>query len=179
MSLDFYARIKQYTDGDKNIAINILAGNFTDNQIIALKNLKNEQVVHFVAEDARLKFDEEVDVETGDSKFRYFRNGSGFWEKEEVEQTALDLDDQPNYEKQSREITADIVDDFILSQKIEYKDFDIVKVLAGISEGYTHEDLAKERKISITELVSEINKARDYFAPFAATWLAEKEEDKK
>lgn len=177
MSLNFYGRIKEYKNGDKNITITILTGNLTDSQLIALNTLKDDDVVNFVAEDATLKYTEDVDIETGDAKYQYYTDIDGVWKRKEIEQTGLDLDGQPNYEERSREITADVVDDFILSNKIEYDAFDIVKVLSGIVEGYTFDDLAKERNISVTELVSKINEARDYFAPFAMAWQESKEED--
>jgi hypothetical protein len=177
MSLNFYGRIKQYVDSDKNIVIQVVTDDLTDKQAMELKHLKAADVINLVAVSADMSYTEPVDVETQASRYEYAPDpNTGVWTCKEVEQTALDLDGQPNYENATKHITANIVDNFMHSQKIEYPDFNVKQALNMIAEGYDYDDIAKELKITAVALLDDLNKARQYFAPYAATWYAQQQE---
>lgn len=177
MSLNFYGHIREWKDGAKNISISITTDTLSDKQVIALKKLKAAGVVDFVAEDAALIFKQPINVETGKPLWHYFLTGNG-WEREKEEQTALELDGQANYRDAEAQITTDIIDQFILTQDFQYKGrIEVKQILEELRDGLTFADIAKSKKSNVTAVVQQLQKAREYVAPFAAAWKASMSDD--
>lgn len=180
MSLNTYGDIKSYTDGEKDITFKVSVENLSDKQIVELKHLRDENVVQFVIQSATLIFKDEANIETNESKYHYYANREGIWVKEEIEQTQLEIDGQPNYDVVDRKVTANVVDDFIIREKIVYEeDFDVKRALYLMSEGYEYDAIADMLKMTTVEMMSALNEARQYFAPFAAAWKKLKDEAEK
>jgi hypothetical protein len=172
MSLNFYGRIREWKDGTKNISISITTDSLSDKQVIALKKLKAAGVVNLVAEDATLTFSEPVDIETGKPLWRYYMTNDG-WKREKEEQTALELDGENNYRDAEAQITTDVIDKFIMTQDFEYKNKVRVKhFLNKLQDGLTFEDIAKDDNTTVVAVIQQLQKAREYVAPFAAAWKA-------
>lgn len=180
MSLNIYANIKSYSDGDKEVKLSISVNELSDKQIVELKHLKAKDVVNMVIESADIDFKDEADIETKEPKYHYYEGLDGHWKKEEVEQTALDIEGVPTYDKISQTITSNVVDDFLITQQYDYpEDFEVKRALYLISEGYEYDDVASQLQTTTGLIVSELNKARQYFAPYAAAWKKLKDEASK
>ncbi|WP_298490949.1 DNA primase [uncultured Lactobacillus sp.] len=147
MSLEFYAGIDNFkVDAKGNISITEkLAGSALKNKLDELQKLKADGVVRVTIESAVTRYTEKIDAET----------------LEPVE-----------YYEREEEITADVVDKFLLTEKYELKsDFDPKKVLIRIAEGYTFDEIASELKAeSASELIKKLNEARIEYAGMAKAW---------
>lgn len=112
-------------------------------------------------------------------KFDTTKNDQGVWEQEETEQTSLDFGSVPNYTEEKQHITLDVIDNFILSQEIDYDSGTEVKqTLQQLAEGYDYEQVAKKMKTTPTAVMNKLSEARQYFAPFAQVWKQLKEDEK-
>lgn len=183
MSLNFYAAINNFkNDSNDNTSITLrAAGSSLDHSLDKLRELKNDNVVHITIESAQIHYQSETDIETGDSIIVYQKNANGVWQQFKQESSSLDLG-MPSTEKQEKEITADIVDNFLLTQKYEYhpeNGFDPKKCLGLFAEGYSYDEVAKEIKSTVTEMLTDLNTARGYFAPYAAAWKQEQDDEKE
>ncbi|MCT3214677.1 DNA primase [Lactiplantibacillus plantarum] len=177
MSLNFYAGIDNFKIDSKDntsIAIKLPSGGLA-HQLDLLRQLKDQSVVHILVETAVIEYEEEVDIEDQQAKMRYFKDVNGKWTSEMSEQTNLLGDD--GYQKTSKQITADVVDQFLQTQSYDYgSDFKPKSVLNMMSEGYDYDDIAKQIKMTTITMLDELNKARDIFAPYAAAWQEEQQQ---
>lgn len=179
MSLNFYASIDSFKNDNKdNTAITLKTGGASlDHQLDTLRTLKNDQVVHITFESAQIHYKENVDVETRKPATAYERDANGIWQATKIEDTTLDLDGVENTVSADFEVTADIVDNFLLSQKYVYDqdgEFKPLPILNKMAEGYDFDEIAKEADMGVTEMLDRLNKARQYFAPYAVAWMAER-----
>lgn len=180
MSLNFYASIDSFKNDNKdNTSITLKTdGTSLDHQLDTLRTLKNDQVVHITFESAQIHYKADVDVETNKPNKVYEKDANGVWQVRQVEYTNLELDGIENTVPVDFEITADVVDSLLLSQKYVYDaedGFNPLPVLNKMAEGYDFDDIAKELDMSVTEMLDRLNKARQYFAPYAVAWQKEKE----
>lgn len=180
MSLEFYAGIDNFkVDAKGNITITEkLAGSGLLNQLDELQKLKLDGVVRFTIESAVTRYTQKVDAETLEPVEYYERDTAGTWTIVQNEQLSLDVGEDQVIEREE-EITADVVDKFLLTEKYELKsDFDPKKVLIRIAEGYTFDEIASELKSeSASELIKKLNEARIEYAGMAKAWNEAKEDD--
>lgn len=187
MSLNFYASIDSFKNDNKdNTSITLKTGGTSlDHQLDTLRSLKNDQVVHITFEYAQIHYKADVDVETNKPNKVYEKDANGVWHEKQVENTNLDLDGIENTVSADFEVTADVVDSFLLSQKYEYQAGDgldpqrVLKILDKMAEGYDFDEIAKEIDMSVTEMLDLLNKTRQFFAPWAAAWQKQKEAEQQ
>lgn len=175
MSLNFYANIDSFKN-DKNdqtaITLKVSEGGL-DNLLDKLREMKTDSVVNITIESARIRYDKKQDAETGQAMYTYTRNDDGVWEEYQTDDTHLELDGVDNTIVTSEIITADIVDRFLMNENYEYKPkskFNPRKALTMIAEGYSFDEVDKAQSFTTAKMIDELNKARDKFAPYAATW---------
>lgn len=173
MSLEFYAGIDNFkVDAKGNISITEkLAGSALKNKLDELQKLKADGVVRVTIESAVTRYTQKVDAETLEPVEYYERDTTGTWTTVQNEQLSLDVGEDQVIEREE-EITADVVDKFLLTEKYELKsDFDPKKVLIRIAEGYTFDEIASELKAeSASELIKKLNEARIEYAGMAKAW---------
>lgn len=180
MSLNFYSDIDALSiDGKDNLAIKLKTPSVRlQDKLDELNALKSGGSVNILIESAVVTFEEETLVGSDDKRFEYYQNDDGLWVRKENAQTDLELEGVDQYDTHKVEITADVIDQFILSQKVEYledKKFNPKEILAKISEGEEIDEISQSMKLATIDLVKKLNKARNYFAPFAAQWMSDKE----
>lgn len=180
MSLEFYAGIDNFkVDAKGNITITEkLAGSALLNQLDELQHLKQDGVVRFTIESAVTRYKEKIDAETLEPIEYYERDTAGTWTTVQNEQLSLDIGEEQVIERE-KEITADIIDQFLLTEKYELKsDFNPRKVLVRMAEGYSFDEIASELKAeSASELIKKLNEARIEYAGMAKAWNEAKEDD--
>lgn len=180
MSLEFYAGIDNFkVDAKGNITITEkLAGSGLLNQLDELQKLKLDGVVRFTIESAVTRYTQKVDAETLEPVEYYERDTAGTWTTVQNEQLSLDVGEDQVIEHEE-EITADIIDRFLLTEKYELKsDFNPRKVLVRMAEGYSFDEIAKELNFeSASDLLKKLNEARIEYAGMAKTWYEVKEDD--
>ena len=178
--MEFYAGIDNFKiDSKSNLAILLkLASSALANRLDDLQTLKVGDVIKVTFELANTCYTEKVDAETLEPIEYYERDNKGVWTTVENEQTSLDVGEEQTIEREE-EITADVVDKFLLTEKYELKsDFDPKKVLIRIAEGYTFDEIASELKAeSASELIKKLNEARIEYAGMAKAWYEVKEDD--
>ena len=178
MSLNFYGYIDNIAiDSKGELAIKIKTpASVLGKSLSALNDLKRQATVSILLESAELEFKESEEIETGKSRYSYGIDKDGKWQRTELEQTALDIDGQPNYQDKKAVISAKDVDDFLISQSYDYDQLDVKSILVKISEGYEFDDIAKGIKMTTIAMLNELNKAREEFAPYAAAWISTNED---
>lgn len=172
MSLNFYGTINSISiDNKDNVVIKIKTGtDVLGKKLVELNELKQQIDVSILLESAELSYTEQADIETNQSRYDYHQDENGVWQRAEVEQTALNIDGQNNYQDKQVVISAKDVDHFLLTQNVDYPEFDVRKVLAEVSEGYEFDEIAKNMSMTTIAMLNELNKARDKFAPYAYAW---------
>ena len=148
------------------------------NQLDELQKLKQDGVVRFTIESAVTRYTQRVDAETLEPVEYYERDIKGVWTTVENEQTSLDVGEEQTIEREE-EITADVVDKFLLTEKYELKsEFDPRKVLVRVAEGYSFDEIAKELDFeSASDLLQKLNEARVEYAGMAKAWYEVKGDD--
>lgn len=104
----------------------------------------------------------------------YVVNNDGTIGFVESEQTQLEVDGQGNIDIEDRpfEVTKEIVDEFIRAAKsLEFPGaINPRDVLARSENGEKFEEIAVDYEMSELSLINELEKARTYYAPYAAAW---------
>lgn len=104
----------------------------------------------------------------------YVVNNDGTIDFVEKEQTQLEVDEQGNIDIENRpfEVTKEIVDEFIRAAKsLEFPgNINPRSVLIRIEDGEPIEEIAKDYEMSALTVLNELEKAREYYAPYAAAW---------
>ncbi|MDT2737646.1 hypothetical protein P7H00_11040 [Enterococcus pseudoavium] len=104
----------------------------------------------------------------------YVVNNDGTIEFAEKEQTQLDVDEQGNIDIEDRpfEVTKEIVDEFIrAARSLEFPGaINPRDVLSRSEDGEAFEEIAVDYEMSELSLINELEKARSYYAPYAAAW---------
>ena len=182
MSLNFYSEIDslQVTNKDEVVIKIKTSGSNLDKQIDELRTLKNDGAVRIMIESAVVHYTVQKDIETGEDVTTYEKDTNGVWQSKPNGQSALNLglDQVIN---QDEDITADIVDKFLIQEKYENESgFNVRQALLKISDGFTFDDIAKDMKLkNTTELVKKLNEARMQYAPMARVWFEESNKQRK
>lgn len=104
----------------------------------------------------------------------YVVNNDGTINFVKKEQTQLEVDDQGNIDIENRpfEVTKDIVDEFIrAARSLEFPgNINPRSVLIRLEDGEPAEDVAEDYEMSAITMLNELEKAREYYAPYAAAW---------
>ncbi|WP_270275870.1 hypothetical protein [Enterococcus casseliflavus] len=104
----------------------------------------------------------------------YVVNNDGTIDFIKKEQTQLDVDDQGNIDIEDRpfEVTKEIVDEFIrAARSLEFPgDINPRSVLIRIEDGEPVEEIAQDYEMSAITVLNELERAREYYAPYAAAW---------
>lgn len=173
MSLEFYAGIDNFkVDAKGNITITEkLAGSALKNKLDELQKLKADGVVRVTIESAVTRYTQKIDAETLEPVEYYERDTAGTWTTVQNEQLSLDVGEDQVIEREE-EITADVVDKFLLTEKYELKsEFNPRKVLVRVAEGYSFDEIAKELDFeSASDLLQKLNEARVEYAGMAKAW---------
>lgn len=171
--MEFYAGIDNFKiDSKSNLAILLkLASSALANRLDDLQTLKVGDVIKVTFELANTYYTEKVDAETLEPIEYYERDNKGVWTTVENEQTTLDVGEEQTVEREG-EITTDVVDKFLLTEKYELKsDFDPKKALIRLAEGYKLDEIVDELGFeSASELDKKLNEARIEYAGMAKAW---------
>lgn len=104
----------------------------------------------------------------------YVVNNDGTIDFVEKEQTQLEVDEQGNIDIENRpfEVTKEIVDEFIrAARSLEFPGaINPRDVLVRNEDGETFEEIASDYEMAELTLINELEKARAYYAPYAAAW---------
>ncbi len=104
----------------------------------------------------------------------YVVNNDGTIDFVKKEQTQLEIDDQGNIDIEDREfqVTKEVVDEFILAAKsLEFPgNINPRDVLTRQNDGESMEEIAESYEMSEINVVNELERARAYYAPYAAAW---------
>lgn len=104
----------------------------------------------------------------------YIVNNDGTIKLIKQEQTQLEVDGNGNIDIENRpfEVTKDVVDEFIRAAKsLEFPGgINPRDVLIRSEEGESFTEIAESYEISELSVVNELEKAREYYAPYAAAW---------
>lgn len=104
----------------------------------------------------------------------YVVNNDGTIDLIKQEQTQLEVDEKGNIDIENRpfEVTKDIVDEFIRAAKsLEFPgEINPRDVLTRNEKGESFEEIAKDYEMSELSVINELEKAREYYAPYAAAW---------
>lgn len=103
-------------------------------------------------------------------------NSEGVWERHEEQQ--LSLLDSDSVDTKEKEIEFDVIDSFMSATTLEYPKVPNLQVI--ITQLLNHEnldDIAKNNSMSSFELETELNAARIYYAPYAAAWDIQRQEE--
>ena len=179
MAVNFYGNIEKLEDGAKNTTKIVISGSSNNMSKLykAIHDLKVEGTVNILIESAQIKYAVQQDVETGEPQMKYVQRSDGEWYAEEVGTTGLDLG-MANTVSKDFEVSADIVDDFLLAEKYQVDEFDPKPIIYKLSEGYNLDEIAKEAGMASIEIINKLNEARQKFAPYAVTWAKNKESEK-
>ena len=109
------------------------------------------------------------DRTTNTPAVRYDENKDGLWQKFKEEQ--INLLDEDTIENREFVVEVETIDEFITTATLDYQGgIDPGDVLERLEAGESYADVAIEYEMTGDELESELNAARDYYAPFAAAW---------
>ncbi len=104
----------------------------------------------------------------------YIVNNDGTIELIKQEQTQLEVDGNGNIDIENRpfEVTKEIVDEFIRAAKsLEFPgEINPRDVLIRSEQGETFTEIAESYEMSELSVVNELERAREYYAPYAAAW---------
>lgn len=104
----------------------------------------------------------------------YVVNNDGTIDFVKKEQTQLELDEQGNIDVEDRDytVTKEVVDEFIMKAKsLEFPGaINPRDVLTRHNRDESLAEIAETYEMSEISLVNELEKAREYYAPYAAAW---------
>lgn len=114
---------------------------------------------------------------TGKPIETYEPDEKGIWVRHEEQQ--MNLIGSNDVEEREFEIEFDVIDAFMSATTLNYKK--IPKLQAIVNQLLNHEsldDVALSNKMSSFELETELNAARIHYAPYAAAWDKQRQEEK-
>lgn len=109
----------------------------------------------------------------------YVVNGDGTIEFVKEEQTALDIDGQaPDVELRDFIVDKDVCDSFIKNAKsLEFPgNINPRAVLLELEDGESLSEIAERNEMSETAVMKELDRAREYYAPYADAWNQKRNE---
>lgn len=175
MTLEFNATVRDKglgNDDKKKILLEVPIGELKG-KVEELTQLTNKAVtIQIIPQYYRytVPFDRSTNAPTQE----YVVNSDGTIDFVEKEQTQLEVDDQGNIDIEDRpfEVTKEIVDEFIRAAKsLEFPgNINPRSVLIRIEDGEQIEEIAEDYEMSAITVLNELEKAREYYAPYAAAW---------
>lgn len=136
------------------------------------------EAVNVVIQPSVISYRIPYDRETGEPQLKYVLDQNGMVTEVKEEQLALD-ELGPNTSYKNFLIEMGDVDNYIkatnsltLPPHIELNPREILFML---DDGNSYEEIAEDLEVKETAVISELEKARLHFAPFASAWLSGKE----
>lgn len=111
---------------------------------------------------------------------RYEVDNTGIVEKVIEEQLSLELEtNSDDIENRFFVVEKDVIDEFIInSPKLEFPgNINPRSALQQLENGATFTELADHFEMSETAVINELEKAREYYAPYAAAWDEKRQKD--
>lgn len=175
MSLEFNATLRdkgQGNDDKKKILLEVPIRDLKG-KVEELADLTNKEVVIRVVPQF-YSYSVPFDKSTNAPTMEYVVNNDGTIDLVKNEQTQLDVDSQGNIDIEDREfvVTKEIIDEFIRAAKaLEFPgEINPRDVLVRSEEGETFGEIAESYSLSELSVINELEKAREYYAPYAAAW---------
>jgi hypothetical protein len=175
MSLEFNATIRdkgQANDDKKKILLEVPVKELKG-KVEELTGLVNKDVVIRIIPQFysyTLQFDKSTNAATTE----YVVNNDGTIDLIQKEQTQLDVDGQGNIDVEDREfmVTKEVIDEFIVAAKsLEFPgNINPRDAIVRNQNGEPFEEIAEGYEMSEIALINELEKARAYYAPYAAAW---------
>ncbi|EDP68597.1 hypothetical protein CAT7_05004 [Carnobacterium sp. AT7] len=163
--------VKMNKGGKQEIVLSIENGSL-DGKFESINQLIGE-AVNVVIQPSVISYRIPYDVENETPYLKYVVDGSGVVVEVKEEQLAIDGINNKSYKDFIVEI--DDVDSFIrdtssltMPPNVELNPRTILEYLG---DGMTYEDIAEEMETKEAAVVIDLDKARQYFAPYAAAWV--------
>ncbi|MFC0360479.1 hypothetical protein [Enterococcus canintestini] len=181
MSLEFNATLRdkgQGNDDKKKILLEVPIRDLKG-KVEELADLTNKEVVIRVVPQF-YSYSVPFDKSTNAPTMEYIVNNDGTIDLVKSEQTQLDVDTQGNIDIEDREfiVTKEIIDEFIRAAKsLEFPgEINPRDVLLRNEAGESFEEIAESYSLSELSVINELEKAREYYAPYAAAWDKKRDE---
>ncbi|MFQ7605751.1 MAG: hypothetical protein ACLRHZ_06985 [Enterococcus avium] len=175
MSLESNATLRdkgQGNDDKKKILLEVPIRDLKG-KVEELADLTNKEVVIRVVPQF-YSYSVPFDKSTNAPTMEYIVNNDGTIDLVKSEQTQLDVDTQGNIDIEDREfiVTKEIIDEFIRAAKsLEFPgEINPRDVLLRNEAGESFEEIAASYSLSELSVINELEKARAYYAPYAAAW---------
>ena len=183
MSLEFKPTIKSINIASEDltkITLEVKNGSL-DGKYDTLRKLSGKTVLIAVLPE-EYSYIQDYDNSTNKPITEWIINQDGTAEIRRTEQTQLDVDGQGNIDirKVERKVSKEIIDEYIrnattlekpLNSNINPRD-----VILSLADGEEFSEIADRYEMSDSSLLTEIEKARQYYAPFADYWNKHKED---
>ena len=136
------------------------------------------EAVNVVIQPSVISYRIPYDRETGEPQLKYILDQNGMVTEVKEEQLALD-ELGPNTSYKNFLIEMGDVDNYIKSTNSltlpPHIELNPREILFMLDDGNSYEEIAEELEVKETAVISELEKARLHFAPFASAWLSGKE----
>lgn len=183
MTLEFRPTVKSINIANEDlIKITLEIKNSSlDGKLDDLRKLSGKTVVANILPDS-YSYTQQIDRSTNTPVTEWIVNQDGTTEIRKTEQTQLDVDGKGNIDIQEtvKKVDKDLVDEYIMAAKtlelpgnvnINPRD-----VISRLQNGEDLGDIADDYEMSDSALLNDLEKARQYFAPFADFWDQHREE---
>lgn len=183
MNLEFRPTVKSINIASEELTKITLEvkNNSLDGKYDQLKKFSNK-VVNIIIVPEYYTYSQQFDRSTNQPIQEWIINPDGTAEIRKTEQTQLELDDQGNIDIEERPVNVDkdIIDEFIMKAKsIEVPGHITINprdAIMRLREGEDFGEIADDFEMSDVALLNELEKSRQYFAPFADAWNKNKDE---
>lgn len=152
-----------------------------DGKLDDLRKLSGKTVVANILPDS-YSYTQQIDRSTNTPVTEWIVNQDGTTEIRKTEQTQLDVDGKGNIDIQEtiKKVDKDLVDEYIMAAKtlelpgnVNINPRDVV---SRLQNGEDIGDIADDYEMSDSALLNDLEKARQYFAPFADFWDQHRDE---
>lgn len=183
MTLEFRPTVKSINIANEDlIKITLEIKNSSlDGKLDDLRKLSGKTVVANILPDS-YSYTQQIDRSTNMPVTEWIVNQDGTTEIRKTEQTQLDVDGQGNIDIQEtvRKVDKDLVDEYIMAAntlelpgKVNINPRDVIdRLQCGEDIG----EIADSYEMSDSALLNDLEKARQYFAPFADFWNQHRDE---
>lgn len=183
MTLEFRPTVKSINIANEDlIKITLEIKNSSlDGKLDDLRKLSGKTVVANILPDS-YSYTQQIDRSTNTPVTEWIVNQDGTTEIRKTEQTQLDVDGKGNIDIQEtiKKVDKDLVDEYIMAAKtlelpgnvnINPRD-----VISRLQDGEVLGEIADDYEMSDSALLNDLEKARQYFAPFADFWNQHRDE---
>ncbi|WP_270790236.1 hypothetical protein [Enterococcus diestrammenae] len=183
MTLEFKPTIKSINIANEDLTKITLEikNNSLDGKYDDLRKLSGKTVVISILPDS-YSYTQQIDRSTNTPVTEWIVNQDGTTEIRKTEQTQLDVDGQGNIDIQEtvRKVDKDLVDEYIMAANtlelpgnVNINPRDVIdRLQCGEDIG----EIADSYEMSDSALLNDLEKARQYFAPFADFWNQHRDE---